>query len=498
MIDGELMTDKFLEEVKALQPKVDIDKVRKAAEFARQAHQGQKRFSGEPYVVHALETAKILAGWQMDTISVVAGLLHDTVEDAGIKQEVVVKQFGKPVGLIVEGVTKVGRIKLRGSTEEAMVENLRKMVVAMSKDLRVVLVKLADRLHNMRTLGYVPEGKRKRIARETLEVYAPLADRLGMGEVKGELEDLAFPWLHPADYVWLKEYSAPGYKKAEEDIEMARRVILKKLSKEGVKAEVHGRKKHLYSLYKKLLRPEINRDIDSIHDLVAMRILVDKVADCYTALGVVHKTWKPVPHLGVSDFIAQPKPNGYRSIHTKVFLNKRIVEIQIRTFEMHEEAEYGVAAHFHYAEVKKGGGREGQLEQGVVFTPEEKLSWVKQLVELQREIRDNKELIENLRMDVLSRRIFVFTPGGDVIDLPLGATPVDFAYALHSEIGDAMTGAKVNGKLVGLSEKLKSGVVCEILTGKSGRKPNQGWLDFVVTDAARRRIRKAWGMVSVR
>jgi GTP pyrophosphokinase len=486
---------RLVKEIKSLQPEVDGEVLKRAVEYAAGAHKGQKRFSGEPYVNHALETAKILASWHLFTPSIVAGLLHDTVEDGEAKLVEVDREFGETIAGLVDGVTKVSQVKLRGSTEEEMVENLRKMVVAMSKDLRVVLVKLADRLHNMRTLEYVPKNKQKRIARETLEVYAPLADRLGMGEVKGELEDLTFPYLHPEDYRWLKKCSIKAYESAKEDIEKAKKVILRELKKERIKSEVHGRAKHLYSLYKKLIRPEVGRDLKKVYDLVAMRILVDEVADCYTALGVVHKTWKPVPKLGVSDFVAQPKPNGYQSIHTKVFVKGRILEVQIRTHQMHEEAEYGVAAHWHYAQEKRGGKKEiSEIEKGY-FAPRDKLAWVKQLVAIHKEIRDNRELVSSLKLDALSGRIFVFTPMGDVIDLPIKATGVDFAFAIHSEVGNAATGVKVNGKMTALNGKLKSGDVCEVVTSKGKKKPSRDWLEFVVTDAARRHIRKAWGIV---
>ncbi|MCL4390284.1 MAG: RelA/SpoT family protein [Patescibacteria group bacterium] len=466
------------------------DLYKKALSFAQTAHTGQKRASGQPYITHLEATAQILAQWHMDDYSVAAGLLHDSIEDGAATNEDLIKEFGPTIAALVDGVTKVGEIRLRGSTEEEFVENLRKMFLAMAQDLRVVIIKLADRLHNMRTLQYLPEHKRARIARETMEVYAPLADRLGMGEVKGELEDLAFPYLYPQDYQWLKDYSAPAYKEAQKHILEAKRKLLAEMAKEKLKPEIAGRAKHIYSLYRKLLRPEINKDISLIHDLVALRVLVDTVEQCYTALGAVHKIYKPVPSLGVSDYIALPKPNGYRSIHTKVFgPDGRIIEVQIRTHAMHEESEYGVAAHFNYAAVKSKSVSGEKLETEA-FAAADKLSWVKQLANWQNEVVDNQEFMQGLKFDALSHRIFVLTPNGDVKDLPAGATPIDFAYAVHSEMGDRATGAKVNGKIVPFDYQLKSGDVCEVLLTKEPRKPKIDWLKFVATHLAKQEIQK--------
>lgn len=482
--------EKLLSKISSYSPQGDLEFVKKAYEFASIAHLGQKRDSGEPYFIHPLTTANILADLKMDSTSIIVGLLHDTVEDAGITFEEIEKEFRSEVSELVKSVTKVGSIKLRGSSEEEFVENLRKMILAMAKDLRVVIVKLCDRLHNMMTLQYLSPERQKRIARETLEMYAPLAERLGMGEMKGKLEDLAFPYLYPNEHKWLVEYSKPFYKKTEEFLKKATREVYKELAKEGIKAKVSSRPKHLYSLFKKLDRSEIDHDISKIHDLVAMRILVGNVRDCYGALGVIHSLWKPVPNQGISDFIAQPKPNGYRSLHTKVFsLHERILEIQIRTFEMHEEAENGVAAHWYYSKVKSSGVSDRVLESGRVFAPDKKLSWVKQLVSWQKEVVDSKEFMEALKFDALAHRIFVFSPKGDVYDLPFGATPVDFAYAVHSDLGNKLTGAKVNEKMVGLDFKLKSGDVVEILKKDNG-KPSRDWVNFVVTNLARHQILK--------
>ena len=466
----------------------DFDLIAKAFEFSQIAHLGQKRASGEPYFIHPLATAKILAEYKMDVVSIVVGLLHDTVEDGGISLAEIKKEFGEEVAGLVDGVTKVSAIKFRGSGEEEFIENLRKMILAMAKDLRVVIVKLCDRLHNMQTLQYLSEERQRKISREMLEMYAPLAERLGMGEMKGQLEDLAFPFVYPQEYQKLREYSKPYYKKAEEFLQKATRTVYKALAEEGIRAKISSRPKHIYSLWRKLQRPEINGDIDKIYDLVAMRILVETLRDCYAALGIVHSLWKPVPALGVRDYIAQPKPNGYRSIHTNVFsLHERILEVQIRTFEMHEEAENGIAAHWFYASKKNKVISDKKLEKGNLFAPGEKLSWVKQLVGWQKEVVGSKEFLESLKFDGLAHRIFVFSPKGDVFDLPVGATPVDFAFAVHTHLGKETVGAKVNGKMVSLDYKLKSGDMVEIIK-KEGSHPTEGWLDFVVTNTARRKI----------
>lgn len=467
----------------------DFELIKKAYGFAEITHAGQKRLSGESVIIHPLAVANILADYKMDSVSIVAGLLHDTIEDAGIAVRELEKEFGPEVANMVEGVTKISRIKLRGSSEEEYVENLRKMILAMAKDLRVVLVKLADRFHNMETLEFLAPEKQFKNAKETLEVYAPLAERLGMGNLKGRLEDLAFPFVYPADFSWLSKYSKPHYKKAEEFLKKATRIVYKELAKEGIRAKVTARPKHLYSLWQKLLRPEINKDISRVYDLVAMRILVEEVKDCYGALGIVHALWKPLPALGVRDFIAQPKPNGYRSLHTTVFsLNERILEVQIRTFVMHEEAENGIAAHWQYASAKSKGIADMKLEKGI-FAPGEKLSWVRQLVAWQKEVMGSQEFMEALRFDALAHRIFVFSPHGDVYDLPSGATPIDFAYAVHSDLGNEASGAMVNGKMVSLDFKLKSGDMVNIIR-KEGGRPSEKWLRFVVTQHARQQILK--------
>ncbi len=471
--------------------KSELKLIKRAWEFAKLTHFGQKRKSGEPFISHCLEVAKILASWKLDLTSVAVGLLHDTIEDGACRKEDIVNEFGEEIAELVEGVTKVSDLKLRGSRDQEFVENLRKMFLAMAKDLRVVIVKIADRLHNVRTLQYLPSEKRERIAKETLEVYAPLAERLGMGQVKAELDDLSFPYAYPAQYSEVLERSKPYYKRAEKHIKRMKATLHKSLVKEGLRVRIDARKKHLYSLWRKLERPEINWDFEKVHDIVALRILLTTVSECYTALGVVHTHYKPVPYIGISDFIAQPKPNGYQSIHTKVFgPGGRIVEVQIRTYQMHEVAEYGVAAHWVYSQVKTSGARDEVLEKGVMVS-QDKLKWVKQLVEWQKQIRDSSEFLRAVKFDALSHRNFVFSPKGDVYDLPAKATPVDFAYSVHSELGYYIKAAKVDGKIVPLDYQLKSGQVVEIIKSKEKRTPPSDWLKFVVTTQARKEIIKA-------
>ena len=469
--------------------KPDLNSLDKVWEYTKLAHTGQKRFSGLPYVSHSLEVANILAKWKLDLDSIIAGLLHDAIEDGGATREDIVKEFGTNVAVLVDGVTKVASIRLRGSNTEEFVENLRKMFLAMAKDFRVVLIKLADRLHNMRTLQYVPKEKQKRIALETVEVFAPLAERLGMGEIKAELEDLAFPYVYEKEFEILKTESSPHYKEAAQHIKKMTRTLLTKLAQEGIRAKIQARKKHLYSLWKKLNRSEIAGDFSKIHDIVAMRIIVSTIPECYTALGLVHSTYKPVPHIGISDFIAQPKPNGYQSIHTKVFgPGGRIVEVQIRTFEMHKQAEYGVAAHWAYSEAKKKGAEEDMLRIGIKAP--NKLSWVKQIAEWQNDIRDSDEFLKAVKFDALSKRIFVFSPKGDVYDLPDGATPIDFACSVHTKMCGYIKQAIVNGHIVPLNYHLKSGDVAEIVKTKNLKIPSKDWMKIVATNTARREINK--------
>ncbi len=472
-------------------PKFDDPLIQKAYEFAGLAHSGQKRLSGDVYITHPVQVAKTLQDWKLDQTTIIAGLLHDTMEDGAATREDITTEFGEEVTQLVDGVTKITGVRLTGSPQEDFVENLRKMILVMARDLRVVLVKLADRLHNMQTLQYLSPEKQIENARETLEIYAPLAERLGMGEIKGQLEDLAFPYLYPSDYQKLKTQTRNLFTSGDRYIAKFRRELLTLLVSRHLSAEINIRHKHLYSLWRKLQRPEIDGDLTKIHDLVAARVLVNTIENCYLVLGTIHGKWRPVPYLGVSDFIANPKPNGYRSIHTKVFGPQgKIVEIQIRTYQMHEEAEMGLAAHWQYSTAKSAGASDAKLQSGQV-TAGDKLSWIKQLVAWQREITDSQEYFDALKFDALQHRNLVFSPKGDVFDLPRGATPVDYAYAVHTKLGHQASGAKVNGKLVSLNHKLVNGDVVEIIIDRKRNNPSHDWLDSVVTTTARREISKA-------
>lgn len=463
-----------------------------AWEFAKLAHGTHLRKNGELYISHPLETARHLSSWKLDISTIIAGLLHDSTEDGGAQLSDISEIFGQDIASLVERVTKISELRLRGSGKDVFVESLRKMILVMARDLRVVFIKLADRLHNMETLSALPIEKQKKIARETLEVFAPIAERMGMGSVKSKLEDLSFSYLYSEDYSALLKNSTPYYKSAASHIRQIKGVIDRELKKNGIKGEVKGRQKHYYSLWKKLSRPEIDGDFDKIHDIVALRIIVEKPHECYVTLGVVHGLFKPVPYIGLSDFIAQPKPNGYQSIHTKVFgPSGRIVEVQIRTHEMHEQAEHGAAAHWAYSDLKNKGVSGDSLEEGKIAVPSSKLNWVKELVAWQKQLGDSEEFVRAVKFDGLQHRNFVFSPQGDVYDLPKGATPIDFAYAVHTKLALYITGAKVNGKIVTLDYKLNSGDVVEILKGKNARVPSQHWLSFVVTTKAHRSIVKA-------
>jgi len=482
----------LLDEIKKNNLLVDKVRLKKVYDFAAAAHQGQVRQSGDPYISHPLAVASVLAGWKQTQPVLEAALLHDVVEDTPVTGETLQSIFGEEISILVDGVTKIGKVKLRGSTNRIFVENLRKMFVAMAKDIRVVLIRLADRLHNMQTLEAVPLSKQKRIARETLEIYAPLAERLGMGQLKGDLEDLAFPYLFPEEYGHVMEIARPHFLRAEKTTKQAIQLIRTKLETYGLSVEIHGRHKRKYSLYKKLTRPEIDGDLTKIHDLVALRIITNSKLECYAALGLVHDLWQPVPYVGISDFIAQPKPNGYQSIHTKVFDHKgHIIEIQIRTRQMHEQAEYGAAAHTLYSEAKSKGASDEKLERGTAFNASGKTDWIKQLASWQKEVGSSEEFVTSLKLDALSERIYVFSPHGDVYDLPKNATPVDFAFAVHTDLGFHLQGAKVNQKIVPLDFILKSGDLVEIIKSKGKRSPNRDWLQFVKTAKARGKITRS-------
>ncbi|MBU2101627.1 RelA/SpoT family protein [Patescibacteria group bacterium] len=456
----------------------------RAYKFAEDAHRGQLRKSGEPYFSHALITGETLQEWGLDESTIAAGLLHDVVEDTDVTDDELQKEFGEEIAFLVRGVTKIGGVKYRG--HEKQVENLRKMMLAMAEDLRVVLIKLADRLHNMQTLSALPDNKRKRIALETTEIYAPLAYRLGMQKLSGELEDLAFPYVYPSEYRWLIKNLKEKYENREIYLKKIQPIVEKALRDVGVNTiSVSFRAKRYSSLYKKLLRYEMN--IELIYDLVAFRIVVKNVEDCYAALGAIHNTWTPLPGR-IKDYIAMPKPNGYRSLHTTVIgAENKIIEFQIRTEEMHQQAENGIAAHWAY-EATKGGKK--YVQRKSVKAGAEEMEWVEQLRSWQQEFTDSQEFIDSLKIDFLKDRMFVITPKGDVIDLPQGATPVDFAYRIHSEIGNQCVGAKVNENMTPLDHVLHSGDVVEIFIQR-GKKPSLSWLEFVTTPTASGHIRDA-------
>lgn len=470
----------LLEAVKEYSPKTDLDTVELAYEFAAKAHEGQKRASGEPYINHSVETAITLAKLRLPENMIVAGLLHDVPEDTPVTLKDVEKEFGEDVASMVGGITKLGKIKYRGM--ERYVENLRKMFVAMASDIRVILIKFADRLHNLSTLDALPPRKRVRIALESLEIYAPIANRLGMGFIQGRLEDLSFKYVYPKEYAWVQGLVKDRYRAKERYLKKVGEKIVTELKKNQIGVlDIHGRTKHLYSLYKKLMKYE--RNLDKIYDLVALRVIVPSVADCYATLGIIHQMWKPLKGR-IKDYIAQPKPNGYQSLHTTVFCdNGEIVEIQIRTEQMHEESEYGIAAHWHYVE-------EGKESPAAVNA---QIAWVKDLIKLQQEsLKDSGKLIESvekLKIDVFQKRIFVFTPSGDVIDLPEDASPVDFAYAIHSDIGDKCASARINNEIAPLDAPLYSGDMCEIVIDKNRKGPNPDWLKFAKTHHAKDRIK---------
>ena len=459
-------------------PKADTDMVRLAYDFAETAHHGQTRLTGEPYIIHSLATALNLAEMRLPETLIVAGLLHDVPEDTEYTLSDIKKNFGDEVATLVKGITKLGTLKYRGMDRYA--ENLRKMFLAMAEDIRVILVKFADRLHNLETLDAQPEHKKKRIALESLEIFAPLANRLGMGEIKGRIEDLAFKHLQPEEYAWTEGLIAARLPTLERHLERAKHQILADLKAAHIKViSAHGRVKHLFSLYKKIIKYE--KDIAKVHDVVALRIMVPTISDCYAALGIIHARWKPLKGR-IKDYIAQPKPNGYQSLHTTVFCDEEAVEFQIRTPEMHDAAEFGIAAHWQYDEADKKS-RLG----------DRKVKWVEDLAKIQRDMEDQKTFmksLDTLKVDVFQSRIFVFTPKGDVIDLPEGATPVDFAYAIHSDIGRTCVGARINDALVSLDTELHSGDVIEIVTDKNRKGPSADWLKFAKTHRARTKIKE--------
>jgi GTP pyrophosphokinase len=475
-LDNRGLPEELYQKIKAYNSKADLSAIQAAYEYAEIAHREQKRFSGEPYIVHPLEVAKILAELELDPETIVAGLLHDVVEDTGITLADITEKFGDEVTLLVDGVTKLSRIEYK-SKEEQQAENLRKMFLAMAKDIRVILIKLADRLHNLRTLKYHPVPKQVEIAKETLEIFAPLAHRLGIYRIKWELEDLSFRFKEPESYFELVDKIAKTRRKREENIHSVISILMDKLSVMGIAAEIEGRPKHLYSIKEKMIAQQV--DLNEIFDVMAVRCLVENVRDCYATLGIVHTMWTPIPGR-FKDFIAMPKSNMYQSLHTTVVGPQgEPLEIQIRTMEMHKTAEYGIAAHWRYKEGSKGD-REF----------DKKLAWLRQLLDWQHDLRDPREFMENLKIDLFADAVFVFSPKGDVIELPAGSVPLDFAYRIHTDVGHRCIGAKVNSRIVPLDYVLKNGDIVEILTSKNSA-PKRDWLNIAKTSQSKTKI-KQW------
>ncbi len=468
VLKAKLAPDRYTED--------DIGIIKKAYNLSKKAHEGQMRKTGEPYFVHAFATGMKLANWRLPANVIAAGLMHDIVEDTEVTKEELEKKFGEDIAGMVSAVTKLGHVKYRGL--ERYVENLRKMFIAMAKDVRVIFIKFADRMHNMETLYVIPEHKRERIAREVMEIYAPIANRLGMGEYRGLFEDYAFKYLEPKEYNWTKHLLEQRVKKFGPAMNKAMQEVESNLLDHDIAPiNIHGRIKYCHSLYKKLKR--YGNDINKVYDIVALRIILDDVSECYGALGILHSMYKPLPGR-IKDYIAQPKPNGYQSLHTTVLSPEgSILEFQIRTLEMHEEAEYGIAAHWRYKEGGKIKARQ--------------IQWMDELSDIQKELDqdDFMDRLAELKLDMFQDRIFVFSPQGDVIDLPFGSTPVDFAYNIHTEIGNKASGAKINHQMVNLDAELKSGDMCEILTDRNRKSPNADWLKFVKTHHARSKIKDA-------
>jgi len=473
----EMTIERIIDKVKSNDSDADLDLIHLAFEFADDAHRGQKRKTGEPYIQHTLHTAFLLAQIKADTETVIAGLLHDVPEDTEKTLEDVKDNFGSEVAFLVEGITKLSKIKYRGV--DRYNESLRKMFLAMAQDLRVILIKFADRLHNIRTLDALPEKKRQRIAKETLEIYAPIAGLLGIWRFKWQLEDLCFKHLYPEEFKKL-EYKYEVEKKVERNkyIQNIKNILGSQLKKDGIDFEILGRFKHLYSIYKKMQIK--NRRFDEIYDVFALRVIVPDIASCYNTLGIIHALWKPKSSR-FKDYIAVPKPNGYRSLHTTVFgPDGKATEFQIRTTEMNDEAFYGIAAHWYYKE--KGGSQ---------AIKENQPKWVADILNFQKEAASSNEFIQKIKFDVFQKRKFVFSPKGDVFDLPEGSTPIDFAYAVHTEVGNHATAALVNNNMAALNQALKNGDMVEIITDKKRKVPGSDWLKFVKTTRAKDKIKQA-------
>ena len=477
----EVLYKELINSVLKYHPSTDISMIEKAYKVASEAHEGQKRKSGEPYIIHPLCVAIILADLELDKETIVAGLLHDAVQDTWMTYEEVEKEFGSEVALLVDGVTKLGQLSYSADKVEVQAENLRKMFLAMAKDIRVILIKLADRLHNMRTLQYMRPEKQQEKARETMDIYAPIAMRLGISKIKVELDDLSLKYLKPDVYYDLVHKVALRKSEREQFVGAIVKEVKKHMDDANIKAQVDGRVKHFFSIYKKMVNQD--KTIDQIYDLFAVRILVDTVKDCYAALGVIHEMYKPIPGR-FKDYIAMPKPNMYQSLHTTLIgPNGQPFEIQIRTYEMHRTAEYGIAAHWKYKESSDGKAPVGKSE-------EEKLNWLRQILEWQRDMSDNKEFMSLLKndLDLFADSVYCFTPQGDVKTLPSGSTPVDFAYSVHSAVGNKMVGARVNGKLVPIEYEIKNGDRIEIITSQNSQGPSRDWLKLVKSTQAKNKI----------
>lgn len=476
--------EELIKSVKKYHPSDDISMIEKAYQVASKAHEGQVRKSGEPYIIHPICVAIILADLELDKESIVAGLLHDVVEDTPMTSEELAKLFGDEVALLVDGVTKLGQLSYSADKVDEQAENLRKMFLAMAKDIRVILIKLADRLHNMRTLKYMKPEKQREKARETMDIYAPIAQRLGISKVKIELDDLALKYLEPEVYYDLVAQISDKKSVREKYVQSIVAEVKQHMENANIDADVKGRVKHFFSIYKKMVNQD--KTLDQIYDLFAVRILVESVKDCYAALGVIHEMYKPIPGR-FKDYIAMPKPNMYQSLHTTLIGPKgQPFEIQIRTYEMHRTAEYGIAAHWKY---KESGGSEQQNVEGK-DSAEAKLTWLRQILEWQRDMSDNREFMSLLKsdLDLFSESVYCFTPGGDVKTLPNGSNPIDFAYSIHSAVGNKMIGARVNGKLVPIDYVIKNGDRIEILTSQNSKGPSRDWLNIVKSTQAKNKI----------
>lgn len=468
---------RLLEKASAYIKEADLNRIREAYEFAEQAHHGQVRKSGEPYILHPLAVADIVVNMGMDVLSIIAALLHDVVEDTTVSLQEIKDKFGSDCAMLVDGLTKLERIRFQ-SKEEQQNENYRKMFIAMAQDIRVIVIKLADRLHNMRTLKYQSEESQRRIAYETLEIFCPIANRLGISAIKWEMEDIALRYLNPQQYYRIANLMHKKRAEREQFIEGVISKIAEKLDEMGIEADLSGRPKHIYSIYQKMISK--NKQFNEIYDLFAIRIIVDNIKDCYATLGIIHTLWKPMPGR-FKDYIAMPKENMYQSLHTTVVgPTGEPTEVQIRTWEMHKTAEFGIAAHWAY---KEGGGDTSGMES--------KMPFFKEILELQHEAQDASEFVESLKMDFFSDLVFVFTPKGEVIELPMGSVPLDFAYRIHTEVGNRTIGAKVNGRIVPLDHQLKNGDIVEILTSKHSYGPSQDWLKIAKSSHARSKI-KQW------